>query len=653
MQPVPMFVRFFSAIAGIPALCILTLFLCAAQATAQNSAQNPVYVLDNVVISANKIAAPANETTVSVEVVISEDMEALQVRSVTDALNTMPGVYALSPGGLGQLPRVFVRGTPYSHMTQLRFDDFPLLDASDPNSGFGMVMAGMPFAPGAFERIELLKSSQGSLYGSGAGGGVISLFPAGKWDTVSGGSFQASGGAWDTYSFSSQLSYGNGRFYFNFVPAYTKTNGYRGLWHDTLGFILNTGLRTSEKGSVELSMIGFENESANIDWQTPGYVNGKITPQKPDTTNRTSDYLMAGLTYTHEISDLWEIRLKTAYSWGHRDQDTTSTPMSNLLYNSRVMYLEMLNTITPCSWLTVMAGMDFDGQQMKTDVYAVTTNANSRMGAIFAKATAKFLADSLIFTGGGRYTYHDEFHGRTTFDAGASYKFPFGLRLYGNVASGYRTPSLYNLYGLMGNWMGGIDIIGNPDLKPETSLSYELGVEQSLWDNRVILRAAAFKTDFKNMIDMEYDQFWNPYPYENFWRARTQGVELSLDAFLHEMLRLNLAYAHAESEIKQQGQAWSKSNFMPGNRLLAAAFVYPLPGLTLSLAGRWQNHLRLPLGGGITEKAYFTLDAAANYEINQNWSIFAKVNNLLNKKYTDGGWHMPGINAYAGVQVKF
>ena len=161
--------------------CLVTLMLLGASpAFAQSDGKNDTPVKTSaVVISANKIETSSDKITATVSSISGEDIEAKQVISLTDMLDAMPGIFYNTQGGVGQYSTISIRGAA-TRYTQFRFDDFPLRDVTGTQADFSMFTSDLLFTPGAMGSIEVLKGAQGTMYGSNAMGGVISLYPQ-KW----------------------------------------------------------------------------------------------------------------------------------------------------------------------------------------------------------------------------------------------------------------------------------------------------------------------------------------------------------------------------------------------------------------------------------------------------------------------------------------
>ncbi|MDR2502882.1 MAG: TonB-dependent receptor [Deltaproteobacteria bacterium] len=616
--------------------------------------------LEGLVISANKIGTPEGQSTATVHVVQGKDLEALGKHSLEEAIADIPGVYSVTPGGPAFLNRTLIRGAK-NRFTQIRFNDFPLRDPTSPQGDMSALQNSLMLPPESLERVEALKGAQSTLYGSNAVGGVISLFPAQSWNTPPQADLRGAYGSFATVEGAARMAWGDDRHYLNFTPMYVNSDGFKDIDHSNKSFILGAGTRLSRQDSMEVNVYRMDSRYANYDSPNWDSVTNAVSPQKvvQDPGNHTEgDYTLVGLTYEAPPHDLLYSRLKLAYSAANRARfDRGMFGDSVGTYSGDTYYVETLNGITPLPWLTFLLGGDYEGQDIdfSTDDYMggkSFTDDYFNSGSFFAKAVLSLLDKRLNLDLGGRYNLYDHFAGAFIYNAGAAYNFDFGLRLYANTGTGYRAPSAYEMYGdLFGNK------VGNPDLDPEKSVSYEAGLEQSLWNKRLTLGAAVFRNDFKNMIDT------SGYPslYYNLHKARTRGGELYASLQPVKQITLRLAYTRTKAEEKADTAVeWTESRNFPKNTLHGSIIARPVPGLTLAASGRWQDKARVQVFDNITymstvleEKAFFTLDLAAHYDLSENFGIFCKVNNLLNKEYTLDYHAMPKINGSAGMKVSF
>jgi vitamin B12 transporter len=262
--------------------------------------------------------------------------------------------------------------------------------------------------------------------------------------------------------------------------------------------------------------------------------------------------------------------------------------------------------------------------------------------------------ESLFFNFGGRFNYPEEFDSRLVGEASAAYLFKdFGTKIHGHIGSGYRTPSLYEIYGgYLSN--GNLITIGNPDLKPEESLGYEFGVEQAVLGEKVKVGLTWFHTDFDQLIT--YDGLANRYA--NADRARSEGIETYLAIAPWKWMRLNFAYTYADSEVEDKEQ-WVRRTYLPRNKV-SSVVTFLLPcDLTTSLRVSWQDEKIVPLydpnfnSVRWEEPSVVTVDAAATYTFLKRYSAFLRVENILDEDYTESGYVMAGRSVLGGVKLTF
>ena len=358
-------------------------------------------------------------------------------------------------------------------------------------------------------------------------------------------------------------------------------------------------------------------------------------------------YLLTGLTLNHEICDAWTVQGKASFTESGREWIAGSGGTEYLGHGS---YIELINTLRPFESFTIIAGAEYEEQAMerKENRQRVQDKSSGEFSG-YAKGLLSFLDKKLNLSAGGRFNKHEDFSSHSTWELGLSYNFDTATRIFGRAATGYRTPSLYQRFG------GGMYYVGNASLKPETSTSLEAGVEQSFWNDKAILSATVFTTDYDDKLTavLADENRWR-YAYENSDKAKVRGFELSVKLQPCDMLSLDVAYTHSSSKQKAEGGEWMHGSQMPDDKVAATLALYPVDDLTLSLTTRWEDKRMLKYGSGfVEEEGFVTMDIAAAYDISERVRIYARVNNLLDKDYTVYGWEMPGINAMAGVRFTF
>jgi vitamin B12 transporter len=216
--------------------------------------------------------------------------------------------------------------------------------------------------------------------------------------------------------------------------------------------------------------------------------------------------------------------------------------------------------------------------------------------------------------------------------------------LHASGASSYTPPSLQDLY---------FPGAGNPNLKPETSLGWEAGVEQPLLGGRITPGATYFHNDITNYI-----QYSGALP-ENVASATTDGVEVDVQAKPVDQLTLDVNYTYLNA-INNDSATQPRLLRRPRNSLNFTATWKPIDPLTLSLGGSWvvdrqdYNPAIPPYGADTPAPDYFVLRASATYRINKYVTVWVRGENLTDDHYQPVlGYPALGLGGYGGIKVSF
>src|SRR5262245_57924365 len=168
----------------------------------------PTAAGDPVVYSATGVTTPARETTSSVTVINRQQLEQQQLRTVPDALSTVPGLNVVQTGSPGGTTSIFLRGTNANH-TKFIIDGIEVADPSLLSRTFDLGQ----MLTGDIERLEVLRGPQSGLYGSDAIGGVVSVITR-KGEGPPTWSFTTEGGSFGT--FNQRASFGGATATYNY-----------------------------------------------------------------------------------------------------------------------------------------------------------------------------------------------------------------------------------------------------------------------------------------------------------------------------------------------------------------------------------------------------------------------------------------------------
>jgi vitamin B12 transporter len=264
-----------------------------------------------------------------------------------------------------------------------------------------------------------------------------------------------------------------------------------------------------------------------------------------------------------------------------------------------------------------------------------------------------FWGEQLDFVVGLRWDDHEEFGDKTTYRIAPSYTFvSTGTTVKGTYGTGFRSPSLYELYAEpVPDWFFSG---GNKDLKPEKSKGWDLGVEQNLMDNTIVLGVTYFDMRFEDRIAMTDD--WSTFENKD-GTTKTNGIEsfVKWSPMGNLDLTLNYTYTHAVDPDDQRLVR------IPLNKVCFDTRYRPLDKLLLNLDVCWTDERDAissasdKNGNTVNElDAYTVVNIAATYDICDYFQVYGRIDNLFDEYYEEAwSYATPGLSAYAGIKVSY
>lgn len=615
----------------IIATSLLALGVGGAFAQGQAEEDANVIVLDTIkVTTANRTPTEADKTGSKVERVTQQEIEQKSLPTVADYLNRVPGVTLPTNGGIGGITNIFVRGLPARYVKT----QFNGIDISDPSNTQVATHYDHLLAAGV-SGIEVLKGSQSTLYGSNAIAGLVDISTFGEAKDgiqhtveVEGGSF---GTARGRYGFAaakgdSRIAANASAFHTDGISSaagFPEKDGY-----DNVTFDLNVEHRISEAFSVFGSAIYYD---ARSDFDGTGADN---------LLYRNINKTMAGRAGFN--LDLMDGRLKNTVSLqGFKvDRETVGQDTINLGRRQKIDYA---GSFEFSDRILLQYGADHERQTADISTPWGGLSASHNLTGYWAQTIVEPL-DNLVLTAGVRHDVHSEFGGHTTWRGTASYLFDStGTRIHSSYATGFRAPSLYELYDPSS---------GNPALKPETSRSFDIGVEQSMLGGDLKAGLAYFNLDVDNLIAwVETDPvFWTGEYRQVLGRSRSHGIEASFTYAVTPWLDLGGSYTYTNSRDADGNQLVR----VPKHAVVLAALVRPAEKWTVGADVKFVAGAVDGYPTGTPLKDYVLLNAKVAYQLTDTMEVYARGENLLDQKYeVVRGYGTPGISAYAGFRAKF
>ncbi|MBO7155639.1 MAG: TonB-dependent receptor [Campylobacter sp.] len=329
-------------------------------------------------------------------------------------------------------------------------------------------------------------------------------------------------------------------------------------------------------------------------------------------------------------------------------------------------YIADTKAVIPIGQSNILSvGAEYKLEKMQ-DKIASPSRFSQYAIAAFAEDEYSIL-ENLRLTLGARYNYHETFGNNISPRAYLVYNLNENFTFKGGVSTGFKAPTANKLIAGEYNYSGkgAIPVYGNPDLKEETSINYELGMGYS--DDIFDMAVTGFITDFKDKISSisysQGDTISNIGVTCNSTRNRCSqainhgevqymGVEVSAGVRPISDMNLNLAYTYLDTEIKESDTKDSVGKPVDDSlkhNIVVKADYSINSTFTPWVKGEWQID-RYMGDTNINREYYkdiFLASLGVAVEINKNWNLNAGIYNLFDKDFTDG--YVDGVNTYNRV----
>lgn len=629
---------------------LIALFSVSTASAQQSESSN---VLPTIVVSPTGLPTPQEQVASSVTVITAEDIAREQRRTVPDALANVPGLNIVQTGGPGGQTSIFMRGTN-SNQTKVLLDGIDVSDPSNPNRSFdfGQLLTA------DIERIEVLRGPQSGLYGADAIGGVISITtkrgngPAKVTGLLEGGSF-------GTFNQTASLSGSKANFDYAFNVAHFRATDTPvtppnllppgrqaiGNFYDNITASTRFGLDISE--SFRLNYVGRYTEGelrfTGDEYLPPTYAG---VPRAVQSIQNIKQFFTRG----EAVWTGFDGRFTNYFGVNYTDQHSENkiTPTSIPTFNT--------GTRTKVDWRGVTALMP--GQTLVTgaehEIETMSASAvkadNSNTG-VYAELQSQF-GQRFFVVSNVRHDVNERFGDATTFRIAPAVILPVtDTKLKASYGSGFKAPTLNQLF---------VDFlptfVANPNLRPETSLGYDVGFEQPLFANRVRFGATYFNNDITNLINGTGIVSTVPFTVRtnvNIGKAETSGVEafVAVNPVDRLWFRADYTYTKAIDAITNL-----ELLRRPRHKASFTASWSPIDPLTLSATvlhvGSWIDGNRDFSIPRLTAPGFTVVNIAGDYRLNEYAKVFARIDNLFDERYEDPtGFLRPGFAVYGGVRL--
>ncbi|RII00735.1 TonB-dependent receptor [candidate division NPL-UPA2 bacterium Unc8] len=605
-------------------------------------AEVPVFDLGEIIVTATRREATVAELSSSVTVISAEEIAEGGETTVLEALRGLPGLDVVQSGGPGALTSVFLRGTNSGHT-------LVLVDGVKVNSPTTGMFDFAHLTVDNIERIEIVRGPQSTLYGSDAIGGVINIItkrgvgPA-RWE------FLVEPGSFGTRRVSLATSGSVEPFHHSFSISNFVTDGISrakvGVEDDgseNTSLSARFGFPVFEDAELDFTL---RHTDASVDLDALVWGVGLV-----DDLNYTSDResLIFSANFNQLLTERWSHKVNTSISDESLEDKDPDTPWHNFKLDTRISTINWQHEFAAGETSTFIAGIEREKQEgvSKGGDPLVENFDKSITNRGYYLQHQWNLEEKFFLITGIRIDDHETFGSDTNYNIGIAYLLPEApVKLRGNWGTAFKAPTLNDLFWPATPWSA-----GNPDLLPEESTGYDLGID--FWGERFHIGATYFHNDIENLIAWAEVRpwFWTP---SNVDEARTEGIELEVSFLPAENMRVTANYTHTDTVVLKGVHKGNELARRPQIKHSLSFNYCPVERVNLNLhfnhiGARWDDAAN-------TERldSYTRVDFAASHDWTEDFQLFLRGENIFNEDYEEArGYGTPGASVFAGVRAVF
>lgn len=586
---------------------------------------------DTVVVSATRIPQAVKDVGVSVSVVPRERLEELNAQNVGEALAEVTDARVNSYGAMGADTEITLRGSSANQvlvMVDGRSVNLPSQGKAD--------LSLYPIDQ--VERIEIIRGPGSVLYGAGALAGVVNIVtrnPPEKFQT----DLSASYGTKNTRLL--QLDHGGrlGPLGYLITASQNASDG----WRDNSacdGYHLSGKLDydpTQESRLVLNSGYSRQNKGVpgSTSWPTPN-------------AKQYDEQYWFDLTHTYEFETNICLTSKAFLNQYWQDYKEPDSLIDDISRNQKAG-VDIQQTLPLGERQLLLGGIYLENNYANIEdadgASLIGGNRDLFLGAGFLQDEITLL-EQLIVTPGVRCDIQSKWGAELSPKVSGLYKIIEGTSLKASVGRGFRAPTINELY-----WRDSYTE-GNPDLKPEESVSYDAGIQQRLWEQNTI-GIAVFQSYVKNLIAW-FDDGTGVYRAQNVNDARLQGLEAELKLQFTEEISGALNYTLLGAQDTSGTYDGETLTYRPRNKVGGRLGYRSKWGLKLSVDADYTDSVYIDRANIKELGGFMTLGAYAAQTLVKGLEIYVRGDNILDKQYQlVNGYPMPGASVMGGMKATF
>ena len=616
---------------------------------------------DSIIVTATRAPLTLDEVPSSIAVLDKAAIDRAQDIGVTELLLRTPGISISRNGGYGTSTSLRIRGAESDH-TVVVIDGVKLNDPSSTGGGFNFTN----LLAGDISRIEVLRGPQSILWGSQAIGGVVNVVTASPEKALE-GSFDIEAGSRETVNARAAIGGRTGPLSWRIGGQRFTTDGISSH-AKAFGGVERDGYRNqSVSGRAELALA--DNVSVDLrGYYSSGRVEFDGFNVDSNDFGKNKEFVgYAGLNFDL-IDGRFRNRVAYAYTDTNRDNfnPDRARPQS-FEADGKNKRWEYQGSFDFTDRITAIFGVENERSEFRSRSPAASlatpvpafARGKAELTSVYGQLSVEPL-DGLTINGGVRYDDHDRYGGQTLFAAGGVWRLSTGTVLRASYGEGFKAPSLYQLF----------SEYGNVALDPEEAHGWEAGIEQHLFDSKLVIGGAWFDRTTTNQIIYNSCSSTTTNPmcfvpgnpttrrfgyYSNVSRSEAHGIEAAAALTLGG-LKLDGNYSWIVAEDRSPGTA-NFGKWLPRRprQIANASASYGFDfGLELGAAVRWSGKSYDNASNAQRLDDYTLVDLRAELALADNVKLFARAENVFDEQYmTAFRYGSLGRSIYAGIRGRF
>ena len=604
--------------------------------------------IEEVLVSASLIPITASRSANAVTVIDRAQLRNRATVSLSNILRDVPGFSVSQVGVLGSQTQIRVRGAEANHLL-VTIDG---VEANDPSQGDEFSWGTLTASD--IERIEIIRGPQSSLRGSDAVAGVVNIITRSA-EKSSVGLFLESG-SWATHHSGFNIGHKQGDFDIRFGLSHIESEGdniaRRGDENDgyrNTTYNIRSGLKLSDQ--MDISFAARESDGMNqfdADNDFDGLIEDqdRVSEFENSTMRFQGDYSSKDGTWQHKVLISQSKSDNNAFADKAKGNVTASTKdqiqyIGSFTWDQGAQNIAALVEREKEDWMQrgeITWGVYDPNQDRERDTDSVAVEYRTDIN------------DHLTLAASARHDDNSEFDSAKTYRAEAIYQLTEAIRLRGAVGTAVKNPTFTERFGFYTNF------IGNPNLIPEESTSWELGADQLIMGGALTLSLTIFEAELENEIDgFVYDPATFAYTSSNInGTSERKGAELSAVGNISESMSLSAAYTYTDStgddavrevrrprHIASLNLGWQAAHNLhlntniqfTGEQTDVYFPPFPEPSQVVALSNHTLVNINL------------------NYSATEKFEMYLKLENALNENYEEVfGYQTLGFGASLGLR---